>query len=98
MRFWLKRAAEELVTLGHLIVVARRNGGLCDYFKRELAGEPITVVLDRRRAERRTAVEPHGEERRRADRRRAEHDDALEAQGFLVFPRPAVAAGQPPSG
>jgi hypothetical protein len=53
MRFWLSRAAEELLHLGHLFVVARHNIQLFDYLKREYAGEPVTVILDRRHAERR---------------------------------------------
>ena len=49
MRFWLKRAAEELVALGRLIIVARDNVQLYESLKQEFSGEPVTVILDRRR-------------------------------------------------
>ena len=64
MRFWLSRAAEELLHLGHLFVVARHNIQLYDYLKREYAGEPVTVILDRRHGQRRERAEATASERR----------------------------------
>jgi len=87
MRFWLSRAAEELLHLGHLFVVARHNIQLFDYLKREYAGEPVTVVLDRRHAERREREEVTTAERRQSDRRRQIRvDDAIRTRGFAVVP------------
>lgn len=87
MRFWAARAAEGLMGLGDLIVVARYNVPLYEYLKQEFAGESVTVVLDRRQGERRQRDEgPRAEERRRADRRRhAETDEALRTRGFVVI-------------
>src|SRR4029450_8287997 len=78
MRFWLSRAAEELLHLGHLFVVARHNIQLYDYLKREYAGEPVTVILDRRHGQRRERDETPTSERRDAGRRRQiQVDDAI---------------------
>ena len=66
MRFWLERAAEELMALGHLIIVARHNVQLYEYLKQEFSGEPVTVILDRRQGERRETDLPHTEEHRAA--------------------------------
>jgi tetratricopeptide (TPR) repeat protein len=86
MRFWSARAAEGLMGLGHLFVVARYNASLCEYLKQEFAGEPVTVILDRRQGERRQRDEgPNAEERRRSDRRwHSEADEALRTRGFVV--------------
>lgn len=72
--------------LGHLFVVARHNVPLYEYLKQEFAGEPVTVILDRRQGERRQRDEgPNAEERRRSDRRRhSETDEALRTRGFVV--------------
>ena len=87
MRFWLSRAAEELLHLGHLFVVARHNIQLYDYLKREYAGEPVTVILDRRHGQRRERDETPASERRHAERRRQiEVDDAIRTRGFAVVP------------
>ena len=91
MRFWFKRAAEELIGLGHLFVVARDHVHLYEYMKQEFANEPVTVVLDRRQGERRHEDLPHAGERRQADRRAAV-DAALRRSGFVVISRP----GPPP--
>ena len=72
MRFWLSRAAEELLHMGHLFVVARHNIQLYDYLKREYAGEPVTVILDRRHGQRR---EQRGGDRHRAPAGRAPPPD-----------------------
>jgi hypothetical protein len=96
MRFWSSRAAEELMGLGHLFIVARYNVQLYDYLKQEFAGEPVTVILDRRQGDRRQHDEgPRADERRHADRRRqAPAADALRTRGFMVVPeaRPAAPA------
>ena len=87
MRFWLSRAAEELLHLGHLFVVARHNIQLYDYLKREYAGEPVTVILDRRHAQRRERDETPASERRHAERRRQiQVDEAIRERGFAVVP------------
>jgi hypothetical protein len=87
MRFWLSRAAEELLHLGHLFVVARHNIQLYDYLKREYAGEPVTVILDRRHGERRERAEATASERRSADRRRQiQVDESIRTRGFAVVP------------
>ena len=87
MRFWLSRAAEELLHMGHLFVVARHNIQLYDYLKREYAGEPVTVILDRRHGQRRENAEATDSERRRAERRRQiQVDDAIRTRGFAVVP------------
>src|SRR5438093_1478809 len=76
IRFWSARAAEELMGLGHLFIVARHNVQLYDYLKQEFAGEPVTVMLDRREGERRQrGDEPAGKERRKGDRRRRKDTD-----------------------
>ena len=87
MRFWLSRAAEELLHMGHLFVVARHNIQLYDYLKREYAGEPVTVILDRRHGQRREHEHPTDTERRRAERRRqVQVDEAIRTRGFAVVP------------
>ncbi len=80
MRFWLTRAAEELMQLGHLFVVARHNIQLYDYLRREFAGEPVTVILDRRQAAQRQ--EASAAERRQQFR----VDEGLRVRGFAVVP------------
>jgi hypothetical protein len=87
MRFWLSRTAEELLHLGHLFVVARHNIQLYDYLKREYAGEPVTVILDRRHGERRERAEAPATERRTTDRRRQVRvDESIRTRGFAVVP------------
>jgi class 3 adenylate cyclase/tetratricopeptide (TPR) repeat protein len=99
MRFWSARAAEELMGLGHLFIVARYNTQLFEYLKQEFAGEPVTVILDRRQGERRQRAEsPRADERRRGDRRnRAEADEALRTRGFVVLPGSGSAPEEAPS-
>jgi tetratricopeptide (TPR) repeat protein len=88
IRFWAARVTEELMALGNLFVVARDNASLYEYLKQEFAGEPVTVVLDRRRAERRGRDDgPPGSERRSQERRRSGWgDEALRSRGFMVVP------------
>ena len=83
IRFWSARAAEELMELGHLFIVARDNAQLYEYLKQEFAGEPVTVIVDRRRVDGREAnagASPDGE------RRRADVDQAFNARGFVIVP------------
>ena len=87
IRFWSARAAEELMGLGHLFIVARHNVQLYEYLKQEFAGEPVTVMLDRRQGERRQrGDEAAGEDRRKGDRRRQDTDQALQSRGFVIVP------------
>ena len=74
--------------LGHLFIVGRHNVQLFEYLKQEFAGEPVTVILDRRQTERRQGGDvPVGEERREGDRRhRGKTDEALESRGFVIVP------------
>jgi len=68
-------------------VVARHNIQLYDYLRREYAGEPVTVILDRRHGERREREEATASERRQADRRRQLRvDEAIRTRGFAVVP------------
>ena len=56
----------------HLFIVSREQPGLFSYLAREFANEPeVTVILDRRRGERRSGQEPETElaNRRQGDRR-----------------------------
>ena len=97
MRFWFKRAAEELATLGQLIVVSRRHAELAEYLGQQLSGDSVTVVLDRRRSERRVAEGPHDEERRRDNRRgNPDVDATLESRGFVVIPPVGKTTGPDP--
>ena len=86
IRFWAARAAEELMGLGHLFIVARHNVELYEYLKQEFAGEPVTVMLDRRESDRRQqSAGSDGDERRQDDRRRnAEIQESLHTRGFVI--------------
>ncbi len=87
MRFWLSRATEELLHLGHLFVVAHHARQLYDYLKGEYASEPVTVILDRRHGQRREGDQTPASERRHAERRRQVRvDDAIRTRGFAVVP------------
>jgi class 3 adenylate cyclase/tetratricopeptide (TPR) repeat protein len=85
VRFWAARAAEELMALGHVFVVARDNMELYDYLKQEFAGEPVTVIVDRRRT---NGQQPGaaGATRDRERRRHADMEGALNTRGFVVIP------------
>jgi len=89
MRHWLEEAATELKALGHLLVIAHYNLGLFDYLKSRFAeDQDVTVVLDRRKGERRRARGATASERRGTERRRsvALTDGALRLQGIVVIP------------
>ncbi len=88
MRHWLGEAAGQLKALGHLLVIAHYNLGLYDFLKERFAEDAdVTVVLDRRKGERRRPGQPSGSERRGSDRRTPElTDGALRLHGFVVIP------------
>jgi len=84
VRFWAARAADELMALGHVFVVARDHVQLYDYLRQEFAGEPVTVIVDRRRTDGQppgAGAAHNGERRRHADIERA-----LNTRGFVVIP------------
>ena len=77
----------------HFIVVARDREALYHHFKESFAGNAtITVTLDRRRADRRTAATHAPVERRRGDRRWRAIDEQLRVLGWA-----AVRVGAGPS-
>ncbi|HET6365788.1 MAG TPA: AAA family ATPase [Pseudomonadales bacterium] len=88
MRHWLEEAAGQLKALGHLLVVAHYNLGLYDFLKERFAEDAdVTVVLDRRKGERRRPGPASGSQRRGPDRRTPElTDGALRLHGFVVIP------------
>jgi len=93
MRFWLARAAEGLMALGHLFVVARYNVQLCDYLKQEFANEPVTVLLDRREGERHQPGQNPEADKQRAERRsHPEVEESLRVRGFAIIPRENLGA------
>ena len=98
MRHWLEEAAAQLKALGHLLVIAHYNLGLFDFLKERFSAEQdVTVVLDRRKGERRRPGPRPGAERRGTDRRRsaALTDGALRLQGFVVIPPEDTGADMP---
>ena len=61
-----------------LVVVSREQPELYASLKREFAGDPdVLVVLDRRRADRRTRAATPASDRRRQERRSYQEVDAL---------------------
>src|SRR5262249_56678696 len=86
MRFWFKRAADELAKLGHTFVVSRDNPELYEYLRQEFEGEPITVILDRRQGGDGQAPDaPRGEGRQAVERRvRPRSTPAARAPGGSV--------------
>ena len=55
----------------YLLIVARNAPDLCEYLRKNFAGdEKVHVVLDRRQDERRQRAGPRQPERRRSERRR----------------------------
>jgi hypothetical protein len=73
--------------LADTLIVAKNQRALYLYLKDDFADDPdVTVLVDRREGERRRRVEPHSEERRRADRRvNPPLDDKLESIGFAII-------------
>jgi len=96
MRFFLAQATSELKRLGHIFVVAHHNLGLYEFLKEKFAGDgEVTVILDRRRSERRGDGQPSAAERGRAERRYpGSGDGALRLRGLVVLPGEA---GSPPA-
>lgn len=88
MRYWLVEAAGQLKALGHLLVVAHYNLGLYDFLKERFAeDQEVTVILDRRKGERRRPGPASGSQRRGPDRRTPElTDGALRLHGFVAIP------------
>ncbi len=85
MRPWLSSTADALQALGHLFIVARSKRALYEDLQRELGDRPVTIILDRREAERRQRMQPDAPERRAGDRRRqAAIDAAVRTRGFAV--------------
>jgi hypothetical protein len=83
----------------HLFIVSREQPGLFSYLKREFASEPeVTVILDRRQAERRSEQEPEAAvaDRRQGDRRlQAEIMGQLATLGYaFVRLAPTVVEGR----
>lgn len=65
----------------HLFIVARQQPDLFSYLAREFSAEPdVTVILDRRQGERRTARRPPA----RADRRQRDRRAKAEIVGQLA--------------
>lgn len=98
MRHWLEEATGQLKALGHLLVVAHYNLGLFDFLKTRFAeDQDVTVVLDRRKGERRRPGGAPGSERRGRERRRSVSltDGALRLQGFVVIPPEDTGAALP---
>jgi hypothetical protein len=82
-------------------VIAHYNLGLFDFLKERFAvDQDVTVVLDRRKGERRRAGPAPGAERRGRERRRTAVviDGALRLQGFVVIPHEDTGAGMPTEG
>ena len=76
-------------TLRRLIIVARDEGALYDYIRRDQFGdETVRVVTDRRRADRRHGLEAHTPDRRRGERRRYDIDRLLLTQGWAQVTLP----------
>jgi hypothetical protein len=66
-----------------LIIVARDEVALYNYIRRDQLGdEPVKVIRDRRRADRRHWLEAHAPDRRRAERRRYDIAALLLTQGW----------------
>ena len=72
----------------YLLIVARDQSDLLDFWTRSLLGSrDIHVILDRRKEERRQRVRAHKPDLRRADRRRAAIVDEVGSSGFVIIRR-----------
>jgi hypothetical protein len=81
--------ARDPLHAGRLIIVARDQAGLYDYIRRRHSGnQTVSVITDRRRADRRHEIEAHVPDRRRGERRRHDIEGVLRAQGWaqVIFP------------
>jgi class 3 adenylate cyclase/tetratricopeptide (TPR) repeat protein len=86
IRFWSARTAEELMGLGNLFIVARHDVQLYEYLRQEFAGEPVTVLLDRRGGGAQTGGDTAGAAGEEERRRRPDLDETLRRRGFVVVP------------
>jgi len=69
-----------------MFLVARDQPDLWDQLNKEFSGKDVSIVVDRRRAERRRGPEANEAERRRSDRRgREEVDLEVRSRGFSVI-------------
>lgn len=69
-----------------LFLVARDQPDLWDQLNKEFGREDVSVLVDRRRGERRRAEHDNADNRRAADRRsRADVDEEVHARGFSVI-------------
>ena len=81
--------ARDPLDAGRLIIVARDQASLYDYIRRRHSGnQTVSVITDRRRADRRHGIEAHVPDRRRGERRRHDIERVLLAQGWaqVTFP------------
>ena len=83
---WMARSADEIMSLGRLVVVTRSRPALYEGLRRhQRAGDGAQIFLDRRLRQRREMAGLPTAERRRGDRRcRGENGAALETWGLLV--------------
>jgi len=83
---WMARSADEIMSLGRLVVVTRSRPALYEGLRRhQRTGDGAQVFLDRRVRQRRETAAPLAAERRRGDRRcPGENGAALETWGLLV--------------
>ena len=69
-----------------LFLVARDQTDLWDQLSKEFSGRDVSVVVDRRRGERRRDGQPEASERRRTDRRsKPDVDYEVRSRGFSVI-------------
>jgi hypothetical protein len=81
--------ARDPLDAGRLIIVARDQASLYDYIRRRQSGnQTISVITDRRRADRRHGIEAHVPDRRRGERRRHDIERVLLAQGWAQVTLP----------
>jgi hypothetical protein len=74
---------------GRLIIVARDEASLYDYIRRRQSrNQTVSVITDRRRADRRHRMEAHVPDRRRGERRRYNIEPLLRAQGWAQVTLP----------
>jgi hypothetical protein len=82
MRYWAGQAAAEIKAVGGLVVVSPDEPDLADFLRREFAGSPVSVVVDRRVG---PGVPPAGA----PSRRRLDVNEALRTRGLVIIPGPA---------
>lgn len=79
-----------------LFLVARDQPDLWDQLSKEFSSKDVSVVVDRRRAERRRSPQGEADERRQTDRRaQPDVDREVRARGFSVISlEPGLARGE----